>query len=205
MFLGTADCDDFLRRLGAVTDAGKVDGLRLDPGLNPFQLVVRTGPVPLASVMWRRMAGYAVAFNRRHKRHGHLFQNRYNSILCDEEEYLLERVCCVGQNPLRAGFVKSLEELDRHPDSRHCALMGRIERPWQAAGLEEGEIWTAARRRAVDEARRAFRQVAVRKVGFREGRGGSIPGRDGVVSKPGGGKGGVGEPGQGRFRELSTS
>jgi hypothetical protein len=36
------------------------------------------------------LTGYAGAFNLRHKRHGLLFQNRYKSILCQEDPYLLE-------------------------------------------------------------------------------------------------------------------
>jgi DNA-binding MarR family transcriptional regulator len=39
--------------------------------------------------MRRLLTGYAVSYNFRHRRHGHLFQNRYKSILCQEDSYLL--------------------------------------------------------------------------------------------------------------------
>jgi len=52
----------------------------------------RTGVVPLAKVMRRLLTGYAVRFNRRHRRHGQLFQNRYKSIVCQEDAYLKELV-----------------------------------------------------------------------------------------------------------------
>jgi hypothetical protein len=42
----------------------------------------------VATLMRRVLTGYAVTFNRRHRRYGHLFQNRYKSILCQEEPYL---------------------------------------------------------------------------------------------------------------------
>ena len=42
--------------------------------------------------MRRLLTGYAVNFNLRHKRSGHLFQNRFKSILCQEDSYLLEMV-----------------------------------------------------------------------------------------------------------------
>ena len=32
---------------------------------------------PLSQVMRRLLTGYAVSFNQRHRRSGHLFQNRY--------------------------------------------------------------------------------------------------------------------------------
>jgi len=47
---------------------------------------------PLSYFMRRLLTGYAVSFNRRNKRSGHLFQNRYKSIVCVEGPYLLELV-----------------------------------------------------------------------------------------------------------------
>jgi hypothetical protein len=43
------------------------------------------GPLGLAALMRRLLTGYAVSFNRRHRRHGQLFQNRYKSIICQED------------------------------------------------------------------------------------------------------------------------
>ena len=40
--------------------------------------------------MRRLLTGHAICFNRRHRRSGHLFQNRYKSILCQEDTYRLE-------------------------------------------------------------------------------------------------------------------
>ena len=44
---------------------------------NPFHLFLRSGTFPIATVMQRLLTGYAMYFNRRNRRHGHLFQNRY--------------------------------------------------------------------------------------------------------------------------------
>jgi hypothetical protein len=79
---------------------------------------------PLSHFMRRLLTGYAVYFNRRYKRAGHLFQNRYKSIVCEEEVYLLELVRYIHLNPLRAGVVASLEELDFYPWSGHTVLLG---------------------------------------------------------------------------------
>ena len=65
-----------------------------------------------------------MAFNRRHRRHGHLFQNRYKSILCQEDTYLLELTRYIHLNPLRAGIVKDLSVLDPYLSSGHSVLMG---------------------------------------------------------------------------------
>ena len=81
--------------------------------------------------MRRLLTGYAVSFNRRHKRHGQLFQNRYKSIVCQEEVYLRELVRYIHLNPIRAGIVRTLTELNKYPYSGHSVLMGRKKRPWQ--------------------------------------------------------------------------
>lgn len=75
--------------------------------------------------MRRLLTGYAISFNRRHQRSGHLFQDRYKSIVCDEDAYLLELVRYIHLNPLRAGMVADIDALDRYPWCGHSVLMGR--------------------------------------------------------------------------------
>lgn len=91
---------------------------------NHFHLLLMPTSTALSSFMRRLLTGYAVSFNRHNKRSGHLFQNRYKSIVCEEEAYLLELVRYIHLNPLRAGMVKSLEELDQYPWSGHAVLLG---------------------------------------------------------------------------------
>jgi hypothetical protein len=98
---------------------------------NHLHLLLRTGSTPIATVMRRLLTGYAVSFNRRHRRHGQLFQNRYKSILCQEDLYLLELVRYIHLNPLRAKIVKELKALGRYPYCGHSVLMGKNEREWQ--------------------------------------------------------------------------
>jgi len=74
--------------------------------------------------MRRLLTGYAVSYNRRHKRHGQLFQNRYKSVICQEDRYLQELVRYIHLNPLRARIVKGLDELDGYSYCGHPALAG---------------------------------------------------------------------------------
>jgi len=78
----------------------------------------------LAVLMRRLLTGYAVTFNLIHQRVGHLFQNRYKSVVCDKENYLLELVRYIHLNPIRSGLVRTLEELDQYPWSGHSVLIG---------------------------------------------------------------------------------
>ncbi len=100
---------------------------------NHAHLPLKTGIVPLHTVMARLLTGHAVTFNKRHHRHGQLFQNRYKSILCQEDAYLIELVCYIHLNPLRAGIVNDLDDLSRYPHSGHRALIGKTSYPWQDA------------------------------------------------------------------------
>jgi len=80
------------------------------------------------------LTGYAGAFNRRHGRSGHLFQNRYKSVVVDEEPYFLELIRYLHLNALRAGVVPDLRRLDSYPYTGHAALIGTHPRPWQDTG-----------------------------------------------------------------------
>jgi hypothetical protein len=98
--------------------------------------------------MRRLLTGYVVNFNRRHKRYGHLFQNRYKSILCEEDPYLLELTRYIHLNPLRARMVKNFKELRFYPWSGHSAIMGKQKRGWQDVGTVL-EYFGRRKRRAI--------------------------------------------------------
>ncbi len=72
-----------------------------------------------------------VTYNRRHRRVGHLFQNRYKSILCQEGFYLLELVRYIHLNPLRAKIISEYNALGRHPYCGHRVILGRSNNDWQ--------------------------------------------------------------------------
>ena len=98
---------------------------------NHAHILLRTGQVPAATVMRRLLTGHAGYFNKRHRRSGHLFQNRYKSILCQEDNYLLELIRYIHLNPLRAKIVQDFKGLKDYPFCGHSVLMGKIERDWQ--------------------------------------------------------------------------
>ena len=69
------------------------------------------------------LTGYAGWFNKRHKRHGQLFQNRYKSVLCQEDLYFKELVRYIPLNPLRSEIVSDMNELDTYPWCGHSVIM----------------------------------------------------------------------------------
>jgi REP element-mobilizing transposase RayT len=133
IFTKETDYQDFLLRLGDLLQETKTSCYAWVLIPNHFHLLLRTGAVPLSTVMRRLLTGYAVTYNRRHRRLGHLFQNRYKSILCQEDPYLLELVRYIHLNPLRAGLVPDYKALGRYPYCGHSVILGRRKNDWQDA------------------------------------------------------------------------
>ena len=129
IFWDDKDRSSFLERLAFILEETQTQCYAWTLIPNHFHLLLRTGPTPLSKVMRRLMTGYAVTFNLRHRRAGHLFQNRYKSVVCEEDSYLLELTRYIHLNPLRAGIVNDLKELDKYPWTGHSALLGKRKNP----------------------------------------------------------------------------
>jgi REP element-mobilizing transposase RayT len=131
IFFDDQDRLDFINRLEKLVKEDSMDIYAWALLPNHFHILCKTKRRPLSSIMRKLLTGYAVKFNRRHRRYGHLFQNRYKSILCEEEPYLLELTRYIHLNPLRSGIVSSLEELNHYSWTGHSAIMGIVEASWQ--------------------------------------------------------------------------
>ncbi|MCP4628694.1 MAG: transposase [bacterium] len=131
IFTDDQDRDNFVERLGDIVTETQTGCFAWALIPKHAHILLQTGQTPLATVMRRLLTGYAVSYNRRHRRHGPLFQNRYKSILCQEDTYLLELARYIHLNPLRAKIVKTLTDTDKFPYSGHSALMGKIKRDFQ--------------------------------------------------------------------------
>jgi len=131
IFKDDTDRDNFLDRLGNILSETQTACFAWALIPNHFHLLLRTGTTSISTVMRRLLTGYAVSYNYRHRRHGHLFQNRYKSILCQEDSYLLELVRYIHLNPLRATIVKNLMALNNYPYCGHSCLLGKAAHDWQ--------------------------------------------------------------------------
>jgi putative transposase len=109
------------------------------------------------------LTGYAVYFNRRYRRHGQLFQNRFKSIICQEDVYFKELVRYIHLNPVRAKVVGDIGSLNRYPFCGHSALMGKQKRPWQ-----QNDYVLSYFGKSVSDARKSYLEYA--KSGFAQGR-----------------------------------
>ncbi len=135
IFFEDRDRQFFLERFSRLLEETETDCLAWSLMPNHVHLLLRPRRGKLAFLMRRLLTSYALHFNLRYGRTGHLFQNRYKSIVCEEEPYLLELIRYIHLNPLRAGLVRDMGELDHYPWSGHAVLVGK--RQWGGQKVDE--------------------------------------------------------------------
>ena len=155
------DRQKFLERLGDNIVEAKCSIYAWVLMTNHVHLLFKSGGKGISTVMRKVLTWYAIYYNRRHKRTGHLFENRYKSILCDENNYLLALIQYIHLNPVRAGMVKTMEELDRYPWSGHSAVMNKKECPWMDTDYVLLQFNDTTRR-----ARNAYRRFVQEGIGM---------------------------------------
>jgi REP element-mobilizing transposase RayT len=136
IFCDDRDREGFLKRLA--NEVSKPGGPRLYAWAllcSHFHLLLQNGEGLLSPMMRRLMTGHAVTYNLRHKRQGHLFQNRYKSIVVEEEPYFLELVRYIHLNPVRAGIIHNMEDLAKCRYTGHSVLVGQREFQAQETGV----------------------------------------------------------------------
>ena len=163
IFKDDADFKSFIERLGDILSDSQSPCYAWALIPNHFHLLLKTGHTPISTIMRRLLTGHAVYFNRRHRRNGHLFQNRYKSVLCQQDNYLLELVRYIHLNPLRAKQVSDLKKLERYPFCGHSVLLGHNANDWQTVD-ETLRLFG----KNVSEARRGYRKFV--KQGVNQGR-----------------------------------
>jgi putative transposase len=93
LFRNDQDKDNFIDRLASILTATQTACYGWALMSNHAHFLFRSGADGISNVMQRLLTGYAIWFNRKYQRHGQLFQNRYKSIICQEDLYFKELVC----------------------------------------------------------------------------------------------------------------
>jgi len=130
IFRDDKDRDNFINRLSDLLPATQTACYAWAFIPNHAHFLFRSSG-EISTLMRRLLTGYAIYFNKKHSRHGQLFQNRYKSISCQEDMYFRELVRYIHLNPLRAKIVSDITELNKYQYSGHSALMGKKKHEWQ--------------------------------------------------------------------------
>ena len=156
------DRQAFLERLSDIVVEGQARLYAWALMPNHFHLLLRPQVASMVDIMRRLMTGYSVWHNRRHKRSGHLFQNRYKSIVVEEEPYFLELVRYIHLNPIRGNLLTELVQLDTNPYTGHAVIMGKHR--YACQDVDWALSWFGNQ---VGKARRKYRAFV--KAGFQQG------------------------------------
>ena len=77
---------------------------------NHYHWLVRQDELIAAGLLAQRVfKSYANRFNHKYKRSGALFEDRFDAILVDTDEYLRHLCCYIHANPVKAGFAAAPE------------------------------------------------------------------------------------------------
>jgi len=130
IFRDDRDKDNLIDRLSVLVPETKTYCYAWAFLSNHAHFLLRSGSAGISTLMRRLLTGYAIYFNRRYRRHGQLFQNRYKSIICQEDVYFKELVRYIHLNPLRAKIVSDVKSLNRYPYCGHRGLVGKKGHAW---------------------------------------------------------------------------
>lgn len=140
IFLDDIDRDSFLCRVGANLSRWGMTCPAWSLMPNHFHLLLQSDTGSLPSFMRCLLTGYSKYFNERHERVGHLFQNRYKSLMVDKTRYFLDLVKYIHLNPLRSGIVRSIAELEEYPWTGHGKIVHGGPPEWQDMSLLRAEF-----------------------------------------------------------------
>ena len=125
----------FIEKLADFSESYKVSVRSYCLMTNHFHLYLCTPEGNLSKFMQSLMTSFTVTKNRRDRRHRHLFQARFKSLLVDDEGYGSRVSRYIHLNP---GMVKSVESLDfskqvkvvrEYSWSSYRAIIGLSKRP----------------------------------------------------------------------------
>jgi REP element-mobilizing transposase RayT len=116
---------EFLDRLTTALGEGGAGCFAWAIMSNHFHAVVRSGHQPLGKIFHRVLLGFAVAFNRRSERQGHVFQSCFQSRRACDDSDVMGLIRYVHRNPFKAGIVATTADLADYAWCGHGALLGR--------------------------------------------------------------------------------
>ena len=89
---------------------------------NHYHLLIETPDANLSIGMRQLNGVYTQAYNRRHKKTGHVFQGRFKAILIQKENHLLELCRYIVLNPIRAKIAERPEDWKWSSYAATCGL-----------------------------------------------------------------------------------
>jgi REP element-mobilizing transposase RayT len=145
IFADDADRSLFLARFSLVAERYRWRCWAYCLMSNHYHFLIHLSDGRLSDGLQELNGNYARGFNRRHHREGHLFRNRFGSVLVERDTHLLQACRYVVLNPVRAGLCSKPSDWEW---SSHRACVGMAAAPDFLAVREVLELFGLAESRA---------------------------------------------------------
>lgn len=126
IFSGSRDKEKFLEYVAKAVEQFAVVIHTYCLMSNHYHLLIETPEANLSSAIQWLNVSYAVFYNKRQNRKGHLFGGRFKAILVNADEYLSALSRYIHLNPVHANMVERPQD---YPWSSYGALVGKVKRP----------------------------------------------------------------------------
>jgi len=100
----------FLKLLKTVVEEGLISVAAWCIMDNHVHLIIKSEPKELAKSLASINTKFAMKYNNKNERIGHVFQERFKSQVIEDEKYLLKAIRYVHQNPVSADIVSNISE-----------------------------------------------------------------------------------------------
>ena len=110
IFLDEEDKVQYLKRLKRYKEKYKIHIYAYCLMTNHVHLLIYDNGQDISKVMQGLNLSYVIYFNKRHDRLGHLFQDRFNSVMVKKDTYFIEVSKYIHLNPVKANMVSKPEQ-----------------------------------------------------------------------------------------------
>lgn len=107
IFSDDEDCKRFLSILRDTKEKSEFDLYAWCLMGNHVHLLIKEGEEPLEKIFKRLGVSYVSYYNKKYSLRGHLFQDRFRSEAVDTQEYFLDCMRYICQNPVKARLAKT--------------------------------------------------------------------------------------------------
>ncbi len=113
---------------------------------NHYHLLIETTTENLSLFMRQTNSNYAIYFNKKYKRTGHLWQGRYNSWYIINEAYLYSLFRYIEHNPIKANITQKIGDyrftllatvLNKEQKVIECAKHSKLKKEFHYEGIQE--------------------------------------------------------------------
>jgi len=124
LFICNEDYDHFISLLQTIFSDHGIQCYAWSLLPEHFYLLIRPEKAILKTTMRKLLTAYVSAYKQRHKTDGKVFHGRYQSIICEDEPYLVPLICATHLRPIQAGLCNNINHLNNYPWSGHQSMTG---------------------------------------------------------------------------------